>query len=171
MKILILNGSPRKNGNTSALAHAFAEGARTKGHDVTLLQVGAMKIAGCLGCEYCHSHDGVCVQKDDMAQIYAALKDADMLVIASPINYFTFSAQMQCAIQRTYAVGIPKALRLSALLLSSGSDDVYEAAVKQYHMVFQDYMEFRDAGIITAHGAENKSAAKLAEARELGRSV
>lgn len=171
MKILILNGSPRKNGNTSALVQAFTEGARTKGHDVTVLSVGSMKISGCLGCEYCHLHRGACIQKDDMGQVYEALKDAEMLVVASPIYYFTLSGQMQCAIHRTYATGIPQKLRKSALLLSSGSDGVYEPAIMQYRLIFRDYMGLKDAGIITAHGSQNKSSAKLAEARKLAESL
>lgn len=171
MKILVLNGSPHTNGNTSALVKEFTEGAQANGNEVKVLQAGTMKIGGCLGCEYCHSHGGTCIQKDDMAQIYEALKDAEMLVIASPIYYFTLTGQMQCAIHRTYAVGIPETLRVSALLLSSGSDHVYDAAIKQYHIVFQDYMKLHDAGIITAYGAENGSMDKLAEVRAFGMSV
>ena len=53
MKIAVLNGSPRKE-NTAAMAEAFRQGAESAGHEVKVLHVGRMKIAGCLGCEYCH---------------------------------------------------------------------------------------------------------------------
>ena len=69
MKITILNGSPRKE-NTAAMAEAFAEGAREAGHEVEILQVGKMKINGCLGCGYCHDKgEGNCIQKDDLEKI------------------------------------------------------------------------------------------------------
>ena len=54
MKIAVLNGSPRKE-NTYAMVEAFREGAQEAGHEVEVYQVGNMKIAGCLGCEYCHN--------------------------------------------------------------------------------------------------------------------
>ena len=85
MKILILNGSPRKQ-NTAAMVDAFKEGAESAGNEVRVLHVGKMKIGGCLGCEYCHGKgEGQCVQKDDMGQVIDAYKWADMLVFASPI--------------------------------------------------------------------------------------
>ena len=73
MKITVLAGSPR-NVNTTAMVEAFKEGAEGAGHEVTVLNVGKMKIAGCLACEYCHTKgDGECVQKDDMTKVYPAL--------------------------------------------------------------------------------------------------
>lgn len=127
MEILILNGSPRSNGNTADMVAAFAEGAKGKGHQVTVIDVCNKKIAGCLGCEHCHTKgNGACIQKDDMQEVYKALISAQMLVIASPIYYFGYSGQLQCVIHRTYAIGIPRKLEKSMLILSSGSDDVYE---------------------------------------------
>lgn len=67
MKILILNGSPRPNGNTVAMIHAYAEGAAEAGHTSHVVDVCRMKIGGCLACEYCHTKgNGTCIQKDDM---------------------------------------------------------------------------------------------------------
>lgn len=57
------------------------------------------EIAGCKACEYCHTKEyGVCNIKDDMEEIYKALEEAEMIVIASPIYYFSLSGQLQCAI-------------------------------------------------------------------------
>ena len=62
-----------------------------------------MKIAGCMGCGYCHTKgSGTCVQKDDLEKIMPAYTDADMIVFASPVYYFTMTAQMEAAIQRVY---------------------------------------------------------------------
>ena len=130
-----------------------------------------MKIAGCLGCNYCHTKgEGNCVQKDDLEKIMPAYREADMIVYASPIYYFTMTAQMEAAIQRVYCVGKPLKAKKAALLLSSGSDGVYDSAVAQYSACMR-YMGIENAGIITAHGEENKSEAKLAEVREFAKKL
>ncbi len=86
MNILVLNGSPRPNGNTSAMAEAFVEGASENGHNITVVAVCRKKIAGCLACEYCHTKgNGRCVQQDEMQEIYPVLEEAEMIVLASPV--------------------------------------------------------------------------------------
>ena len=86
MKITVLNGSPRPQGNTAKMTAAFREAAEAAGHTVKEFNVCKMNIHGCLACEYCHGKgEGTCVQKDDMQQIYAELQDTEMLVLASPI--------------------------------------------------------------------------------------
>ena len=84
MNILILNGSPRKNGVTSKMIEAFASGAKENGHDIKVIQVGDKKIAGCMACEYCHTRgNGHCIQQDEMQEIYPELEKADMIVITT----------------------------------------------------------------------------------------
>ena len=169
MKVAIFNGSPRKE-NTSAMVQAFREGAEAAGHEVEEYQVGRMKIAGCLGCEYCHTKgEGTCVQKDDLEKIMPAYKEADVIVFASPIYYFTMTAQMEAAIQRVYCIGKPAAKK-AVLLLSSGSPGVYEAAIAQYK-AYMGYAGIEAAGVITANGDENKSEAKMNEIREFAKSL
>ena len=87
MNIVVLSGSPRKGANTDTMVEAFAETAREGGNTVEVVRVASKKIAGCLGCQYCFAHEGVCVQKDDMANVIESLKDADMVVFASPIYW------------------------------------------------------------------------------------
>lgn len=174
MKVLILNGSPHPNGNTKALADAFKEGAESKGHDVTEVDAARMNIHGCLGCEYCHTRgNGRCIQDDDMQKIYPLLQQADVLVLASPIYYHGFSGQLKCTIDRFYAIGGPGELKLKkiAMLLSSGAGNVYDGAVYSFKRDFVGFLGLEDAGIVTAHGAENRSKAKLEEARALGASL
>lgn len=163
MKIAILNGSPRKE-NTYAMCEAFAEGAKEAGHEVEILNVGKMKIAGCLGCEYCHTKgEGACIQKDDMEQVIEAYKTADMVVFASSIYYFSMTAQLSAAIQRMYCIGKPAATK-AALLLSSASPNVYDGPIGTYKGITA-FTGIQDMGIITACGEENKSEAKLAEVK------
>ncbi|MBE6736639.1 MAG: flavodoxin family protein [Clostridia bacterium] len=169
MKIAILNGSPRKE-NTYAMCEAFAEGAKEAGHEVEILNVGKMKIAGCLGCEYCHTKgEGACIQKDDMEQVIEAYKTADMVVFASSIYYFSMTAQLSAAIQRMYCIGKPAATK-AALLLSSASPNVYDGPIGTYKGITA-FTGIQDMGIITACGEENKSEAKLAEVKALAASL
>lgn len=171
MKILILNGSPTKDGNTVALINAFKDGAESNGHTVTVLDVAHKKVNGCMSCGYCHQQgNGKCVQQDDMQQIYPSLMEAEMIVFASPIYYFTMSAQLEAVIQRFYAINHPPKAKHSALLLSSHSPDVYAGAIGQYKDMIA-YMGMTDKGIVTADYSTNKTPAKLAEAKELGASV
>jgi len=93
-----------------------------------------------------------------------------LCLVASPIYYFTMTAQMEAAIQRVYCIGKPSKAKKAALLLSSGSPGVYDSAVAQ----FKEYMAYAGidiAGIITANGGENKSEAKLNEVKEFAKAL
>lgn len=172
MNILVLNGSPRPNGSTSAMVAAFVEGASQNGHSVTVVPVCQKKIAGCLGCEYCHTKgEGQCIQKDDMQEIYPVLEAADMLVLASPIYYFGLTAQLQSVIHRTYAQGKPANLKKTALILSSGSDEVYDGAIYEYNQSFTQYLHLEDMGIFKAFGEQNKSEKSLNGLKNFGASL
>ena len=104
-KIIILNGSPRPNGNTSALTAEFARGAEEAGNQVTEFHLSGMKINGCLGCW--HGGKDVehpCAQRDDMEQIYPAYREADIVVLASPLYYWFVSGFLKNAFDRLFAV-------------------------------------------------------------------
>ncbi len=172
MKILVLNGSPRSNGNTAGMVAAFAEGARESGHEVYIIDVCKKKIGGCLACEYCHTKGGgKCIQQDDMQEVYPLLEEAEMIVLASPIYYHSITGQLQCAVNRIYALDKPKNLKKAALILSSGSDHVYSGAIFEYKNSFLQYLHLEDMGIYSAHGKENGSEEKLNALREFGRKL
>ena len=163
MNIVVLNGSPHLSGATNDMVSAFIRGAEENDHEVTCFNVAHMKINGCMGCMYCKGEGkGKCVQKDDMQKIYPVIQEADMIVFASPIYYFTMTAQLQAALHRTFAIGTPRKAKKTALILSSGSDGVYESTITQYKS-FTSYWKIKDAGIFTAHGDENKSEKKRKE--------
>ena len=104
-KIIILNGSPRKNGNTTALTAEFTKGAEEAGNTVTEFFLGSMSINGCKGCFGGGKNpDSPCVQKDDMEKIYPVYKEADIVVLASPLYYWTISGQLKTAFDRLFAV-------------------------------------------------------------------
>lgn len=172
MDILVLNGSPHANGNTKRMVEAFCEGARDAGHQVTVIDVCKKNIHGCIACEYCHTAGrGECVQKDDMREIYDLLKEAEMLVLASPIYYHNISGQLKCVIDRFYSAAYPTKpprLKKVAMILSSGDADMYDGAMFSYQGDFLDYLGLEDMGVFTAHGGENGSETKLAELRAFG---
>lgn len=172
MKILVLNGSPHPNGPTSDMVTAFAKGAQEAGHTLTVVNAAHKNIHGCIACEYCHTKEkGVCVQKDDMQELYPLILSSDMIVFASPIYYFTLSAQLQAVIHRTYALGIPKNVKKTALILSSGSKYVYSAAITEYYQGIVEYWGVENAGIFTANGDENKSEKKRQELYAFGKTL
>ena len=169
MKILVLNGSPRRNGNTAAFVKAFTEGAESSGNTVDVKVLSTMKYGACLACGTCRS-TGVrkCVQKDDIAPVIESLPGYDLVVLASPVYYWSFSGQMQAAITRFYPYGqVP--VRKWAMLLSSGSPDVYDALNVQYKSML-DYFGAEDAGIMTFCGQNQQTDENLAAVKEFGAS-
>ena len=174
MNILLLNGSPRPKGSTAQMASAFVEGAEQAGHTVHRVDVCRMKIAGCLACEYCHTKgNGACIQQDDMQRVYPLLQSAEMLVLASPIYYHNFTGQLQCAINRFYAIGFPEQLpklKKAALLLASGDDNVYGGALYEYENSFLDFLGLENMGVFTSSG-ETVSEETLTALREFGGSL
>jgi multimeric flavodoxin WrbA len=168
MNIIVLNGSPRPNGNTVAMINAFAEGAREKGHSVVVIDVYRKTIVGCLGCEYCHNKDyGICVQKDDMQEIYEALESMEVMILASPMYFHNISGPLQSVISRMYAMGKPKNLKKCGMLLSSRIDGIY-AGITEIHRTTARIMGVEDIGIITSVGDENSVAERRKEMIESG---
>ena len=104
-KIVVLNGSPRAKGNTSALVDEFAKGAREVGCDVEIFFLDRMNIHGCKGCfGGGKNFEHPCVQRDDMEKIYPAYRAADVVVLATPLYYWNFSGQLRTAFDRLFAV-------------------------------------------------------------------
>lgn len=151
------------------MVNAFAEGARQRGHQVEVVNVCQKKIAGCLACEYCNTKgDGRCIQQDDMQEVYPLLQEVEMIVLASPIYYHSFTGQRQCAINHIYALDKPKKLKKAALIMSSGRNHVYCGVIYEYHNSFLNYLKLEDMGIFSAFDKENKSETKLEELRQFG---
>ncbi len=101
-KILILSGSPRKDGNSDILCNEFARGAAEAGHAVETVRVAEKKIGYCRACYACRN-TGVCVLHDDMAEVLQKIIDADVLVLASPVYFYSIDAQLKALIDRTVA--------------------------------------------------------------------
>ena len=102
-KVLILSGSPRNGGNSDILCNEFMKGAKEAGNEVEKIRVAAKKIAPCSGCYYCRDNGGKCVHKDDMAEVLQKMIAADVLVLASPVYFYSIDAQLKAVIDRTVA--------------------------------------------------------------------
>ncbi len=179
-RIVILNGSPRRNGNTSILVKAFTEGAESAGNTVTEFFLDGMDIHGCKGCFGGHSSkECPCVQKDDMAQIYPAVKQCDMVVLATPLYYWNMSGQLRTAIDRLFALeeGDENLLRghnrASALLMAAEGHGFEDVLTYYDHLV--EHLRWKNLGHVLAGGNMNvgdiKGKTEIQAAFDLGKSI
>lgn len=179
-KIVVLNGSPRRNGNTSALVREFTKGAESVGNTVTEFFLDRMNIHGCKGC-YGGDNSRVCpcVQRDDMDQIYPVVKDSDVVVFATPMYYWHMSGQIRTAIDRLFALeeggdtllrGHGKASVLLMVAEGYGFDDV-----SAYYDHLTEHLKWENLGKVLAGGNDEvgdiEGKAELQDAYELGKSI
>lgn len=179
-KIVILNGSPRRNGNTSALVRAFTEGAESVGNTITEFFLDHMDIHGCKGCFGGHSsRECPCVQKDDMIQIYPAVKDCDVIVLATPLYYWNMSGQIRMAIDRLFALeeGDGNLLRghgRESVLLMAAEGNGFEDVLLYYDHLMK-HLKWKNLGHVLAGGngdvGDIKGKKELEDAYELGKSI
>ena len=176
MNILIINGSPRKSGNTELLAEAFAKGA-AECHHVEILSVRDYKVNPCLGCNACFKTNGICAQKDDMTIIYEKMSQADMLVIASPVYFYGISAQMKSVIDRFHnPIRDTFHIKKTALLLVGAASlpELFDAILTEYNLCLK-FFNIEDAGKVLVRGVKDKGDIKntdaLNEAYKLGLSI
>lgn len=99
-KVLVLSGSFRKHGNSDLLCDEFIRGAKEAGHQVEKIYVNDQKINYCRGCGVCNTTHR-CVQKDDMAAVLDKMVNADVIVMATPVYFYTMNGQMKTLIDRT----------------------------------------------------------------------
>ena len=176
MNILIISGSPRKGGNTELLAEAFAKGA-AEHHHVEIVSVRDYKVNPCLGCNACFKTDGICAQKDDMAIIYEKMSRADMLVIASPVYFYSISAQLKAVIDRFHnPIRDSFHIKKMALLLvgAASLSELFNAVLTEYNLCL-NFFNLEDAGKVLVRGVKDKGDIKstdaLNEAYKFGRSI
>lgn len=102
-RVLILSASPRKGGNSDLLCDEFVRGAKEAGHDTEKVFLRDKQIGYCTACDYCRTHNGECIHQDDMAELLVKMITADVLVMATPVYFYTMDAQMKTVIDRTVA--------------------------------------------------------------------
>lgn len=137
-KVVILEGSPKKGGNTDLLAEAFGAAAQTAGHEVTYVPVGRMRIDGCRGCRACFKNGKPCIfDKDEWNGIAPQIMEADAVVFALPVYWFGWTAQAKAALDRMFCFMARgnelKGKKCALLMAAADGDDVFEAP----RMVFE----------------------------------
>ena len=157
MQILIINSSPRKDGNSDVLCDQFAKGAMESGHNVEKISLRELKISPCKACYGC-TKDHTCAIKDDMAGVFSKLIDADVIVLASPVYFYSLTAQMKMFIDRCL-VNYKAIVNKSFYFIITAADPQREAAAGTL-MSFRGFLRClpnaQEAGVIFGMGAWDK---------------
>jgi multimeric flavodoxin WrbA len=180
-QVLVILGSPRKKGNSSTLAARISGGAKSAGAEVETLFLQDLKISPCRGCDTCKKDDSKgCAINDDMQEIYRKLIKADAWVIASPVYWFTMSAQTKIFMDRCYALPAyaknPFAGKRIAIAMSYGDIDAVKSGCVNALRTFQDAFRYTRSKIVgMVYGSAMKAGeivnnkALMREAEELGK--
>ena len=159
MKIVVLEGSPNKNGSSHLLADCFRQGAEEAGHSVEIVDTAHADIRPCTGCIRC-GYEGPCVQKDDVETIREKILAAEMLVFVTPLYYYGMSAQLKTMIDRFCAFNrsIQRSHMKSALLAVAwnGDDWTFEALEAHYKALVR-YLNLTDRGMVLGYGCGTPS--------------
>jgi multimeric flavodoxin WrbA len=150
-RVLVLKGSPRKKGNSAVLADRLATAAAEAGAAVESFDLPEMEIRPCDACDFCQG-SGECVINDDMQTLYPKLLGADAIVIASPVYWFTVSAQTKAFIDRWYALegSTPNALagKEIGIVLTYADSDPFTSGAINAMRTFQDIFRYQKASIV-----------------------
>lgn len=153
MNILVLTGSPRKNGNSATLATQFIRGAEEAGHTVTRFDAAFRNVHPCTACNSC-GMDGPCVFQDDFQVVREHIIPADMVVFATPMYYFGFSSQLKAVIDRFYAINgsIHRAKKAALLMTYADNAARKEHPLLAHYEMLLAYLGWTDAGRVIAPG-------------------
>ena len=180
-QVLVMLGSPRRKGNSSTLAARISRGSKASGAEVETLFLQGLKISPCRGCDTCQKDDSKgCAIKDDMQEIYPKLIKADAWVIASPVYWFTMSAQTKIFMDRCYALPAyaknPFAGKRIAIAMSYGDTDPVRSGCVNALRTFQDAYRYTGSKIVgMVYGSAMKAGEiqnnepLMREAEELGK--
>ena len=179
--VLILKGSPRERGNSSVLADQVAAGAKSAGAKVESIYLHGLDIRACDACDLCEQGNG-CVIDDDMQALYPKVEAAEAIVFASPVYWFTFSAQIKLFIDRCYAYQPNDWKEMQdkqyALVLTYGDTDLYTSGGINAISTFETMCRFLNAkiagmvyGTMSDVGDAEKQPELMEQAYQLGRKL
>lgn len=154
MKILVLTGSPHKNGTSALLADEFMRGAKENGNEVSRFDAAFENVHPCIGCGKCEYGKNPCVFQDAMNKLNPLLLEADRIVFISPIYYWGYSAQLKAVIDRFQVTVFSMQGHKKAMLMTtsaSGEEWVTDPIEAQYNALLK-FMKWEDAGRILARG-------------------
>ena len=181
-QILILKASPRERGNSAVLAGRLAAGATDSGAQVESIYLHGLDIRPCDACDLCKEPGSGCVIEDDMQPLYPKLAAADAIVLATPIYWFTFTAQLKLCMDRWYAFQSTKWQELQekpfGIILTYGDTDLYTSGAINAIHTFETMARFLHgtlAGIVHASlndvGEAEQDPAALDQAYRLGQQL
>ena len=154
MKIVILMGSPNRNGSTNILVENFIKGAIEAGHQTEVIDVCHADIHPCTGCVAC-GYEGPCVQKDDVEMIRQKLLASDMVVFATPLYYYGMTAQLKTVVDRFCAYNSSlnsRRLKSALLTVAWNADDWTFDALEAHYKTLVRYINFEDQGMVLGYG-------------------
>ena len=151
-KIVVITGSPRKDGNSNALAGAFIDTVKANGHDVIRFDAAEKHVEGCKACDKCFTSDKACIYNDDFNIIAPDIETADAIVFTMPLYWFSFPAQTKAVIDRFYSfshTGKEISGKECGLIVCCEDDDVtsMNGLVKSYENII-DYLKWRSVGVV-----------------------
>ena len=162
--IVVIQGGGRPKGNTAQLIGSFVRGAEEAGHQVEVVSLLKHEVKGCLGCNACR-YGKPCVQKDSFNELVPKIKEADLLVFASPLYFWTISARIKAFIERLYCIAeedtnpplgrYEKYPVKDCALLMTAADNffwTFEQAVSYYQFTVVNYIGFHNKGMLLAGG-------------------
>ena len=175
--IIILVGSMRKNGNTARLVQSFADGA-VQNNNVEIVYVADHNVNPCIGCNSCFVREGnKCFQDDDMVKIYEKLRNADIVVIASPVYFYGISAQLKAIVDRLHTPmrNTFHIKKLGLLLVGAAQlPNLFDPILMQYQMVL-DFFKLESIGTVLVRGVNDigdiDGNSALKEAYDMGVSI
>ena len=156
--VVVVTSSPRKDGNSEILAKSFARGASDSGHNVKFVAVRDIDLKFCSGCMYCQSH-GACVLKDGMNSLYEDFQNADVLVFASPVYYYSVSGQLKTFLDRLNPL-YPRDNNFKEVYLLATSAENDESAMDGSVTAIQGWIDCFDGvsltNVLIAIGVDSK---------------
>lgn len=175
-KVLILSGSPRKGGNSDLLCDEFMRGAREAGHEVEKIRVQEKKVACCIACYACEK-TGACAIKDDMAEIMQKMIDCDVMVLASPVYFYSIDAQLKAVIDRSVCRWTEVKNKEMYYIMTAADEE--RTAVETTLACFRGYADCvegaEEKGVIYGTGVyragEVKETKAMQEAYEMGKKI
>ena len=176
-KVLILSASPRQGGNSDLLCDRFLEGARQAGHDVEKIFLRDLRIGYCTACGTCYNHGKSCPQKDDTPAVVNKMIAADVIVMATPVYFYTMNAQMKTLIDRTCARYTEISDKEFYFIVAAAEDDVpaMERTIEGFRGFTSCLENPHEKGIVYGTGAwqigDIRSKPAMQQAYEMGRNV
>ena len=139
--VLVLMSAGTRFGNTDRLTDAYIKGLVEKGHSVTKVYLGSMRIEGCRGCGLCQRHTHKCAIRDDMQDIYPLFAECDTVVMASPLYFWTITSKLKAFIERLYAISTDDKYpsKDTVLLMTAGDDNdtTFEQPIRYFRLISQ----------------------------------